>query len=90
MLDESIEVNQVSERAVAAIESGKYPFVMCNFAPPDMVGHTGASQRLFGFVVQCCCRRLREDAGSHRSHGQGDRQCPERLLEARLRLRDHR
>ena len=21
--------------------SGEYPFVMCNFAPPDMVGHTG-------------------------------------------------
>ncbi len=21
--------------------TGKYPFVMCNFAPPDMVGHTG-------------------------------------------------
>ncbi len=26
---------------VEAIKSGKYPFVMCNFAPPDMVGHTG-------------------------------------------------
>jgi len=24
-----------------AIRSGQYPFVMCNFAPPDMVGHTG-------------------------------------------------
>ena len=24
-----------------AVKSGKYPFVMCNFAPPDMVGHTG-------------------------------------------------
>ena len=23
------------------METGKYPFVMCNFAPPDMVGHTG-------------------------------------------------
>ena len=26
---------------VEAIKSGKYSFVMCNFAPPDMVGHTG-------------------------------------------------
>ena len=26
---------------VSAMESNKYPFVMCNFAPPDMVGHTG-------------------------------------------------
>ena len=24
-----------------AVRSGQYPFVMCNFAPPDMVGHTG-------------------------------------------------
>ena len=23
------------------MKTGKYPFVMCNFAPPDMVGHTG-------------------------------------------------
>lgn len=26
---------------VEAMESSKYHFVMCNFAPPDMVGHTG-------------------------------------------------
>ena len=26
---------------IDAIKSGQYPFVMCNFAPPDMVGHTG-------------------------------------------------
>ena len=26
---------------VEAIKSDKYSFVMCNFAPPDMVGHTG-------------------------------------------------
>jgi len=25
----------------AAIKTGSYPLVMCNFAPPDMVGHTG-------------------------------------------------
>jgi len=24
-----------------AMATGKYQFVMCNFAPPDMVGHTG-------------------------------------------------
>ena len=28
-------------QVVKAVKSGKYPFVMCNFAPPDMVGHTG-------------------------------------------------
>ncbi|XP_006820372.1 2,3-bisphosphoglycerate-independent phosphoglycerate mutase-like [Saccoglossus kowalevskii] len=31
----------VADKMVEAIGSGKYPFVMCNFAPPDMVGHTG-------------------------------------------------
>ena len=33
-----------------AIRSGKYPFVMCNFAPPDMVGHTGVYEAA---VVAC-------------------------------------
>ena len=35
---------------VKAIKSGKYPFVMCNFAPPDMVGHTGVYEAA---VVAC-------------------------------------
>lgn len=35
---------------VEAIKSGKYPFVMCNFAPPDMVGHTGVYEAA---VVAC-------------------------------------
>ena len=38
----SIRVNCVTlSQVVKAVKSGKYPFVMCNFAPPDMVGHTG-------------------------------------------------
>lgn len=32
---------QVAEAVKAAIECARYPFVMCNLAPPDMVGHTG-------------------------------------------------
>ncbi|XP_074594533.1 2,3-bisphosphoglycerate-independent phosphoglycerate mutase-like [Brevipalpus obovatus] len=31
----------VAEKMVEAINSDKYHFIMCNFAPPDMVGHTG-------------------------------------------------
>jgi len=31
----------VGEAMKETIASGVYPFVMCNFAPPDMVGHTG-------------------------------------------------
>ena len=33
-----------------AVASGKYPFVMCNFAPPDMVGHTG----VYEAAVKAC------------------------------------
>lgn len=32
---------QITERAVAAIESEKYSFILINYANPDMVGHTG-------------------------------------------------
>lgn len=31
----------VAEKMAEAIAAGKYDFVMCNFANPDMVGHTG-------------------------------------------------
>ena len=33
-----------------AVTSGKYPFVMCNLAPPDMVGHTG----VYSAAVKAC------------------------------------
>ena len=32
---------QVASAVCDAVKSDKYDFVMCNFAPPDMVGHTG-------------------------------------------------
>lgn len=31
----------VADEMVKVVEEKKHPFVMCNFAPPDMVGHTG-------------------------------------------------
>jgi len=31
----------LTDKFVAAIESHKYDFIICNFANPDMVGHTG-------------------------------------------------
>ncbi|EDO43251.1 predicted protein [Nematostella vectensis] len=54
----------VADEMCKAIESGKYPFVMCNFAPPDMVGHTGkydaaviactATDKAIGQIYQTC------------------------------------
>ena len=32
------------------IATGKHPFVMCNFAPPDMVGHSG----VYEATVKAC------------------------------------
>ncbi len=32
---------EVTDRLVEAIESGKYDVIICNYANPDMVGHTG-------------------------------------------------
>ncbi|KAI7881844.1 2,3-bisphosphoglycerate-independent phosphoglycerate mutase [Lichtheimia hyalospora FSU 10163] len=54
----------VAEKVAEAIESNKYPFVMCNFAPPDMVGHTGkfdaavkavgATDHGIGIILDAC------------------------------------
>lgn len=37
----SMQTPRVCEMACQAIESGNYPFLVINFANPDMVGHTG-------------------------------------------------
>jgi 2,3-bisphosphoglycerate-independent phosphoglycerate mutase len=36
-----MKAKETGDAVVAAIESGKYPFIRCNFAGGDMVGHTG-------------------------------------------------
>lgn len=36
-----MSVQGVADKVAEEVKSGKYEFVMCNFAPPDMVGHTG-------------------------------------------------
>lgn len=41
---------KVADKVVEQLEDGKYPFVMCNFAPSDMVGHTGD----FKATVKAC------------------------------------
>jgi len=33
---------ELTEKAVAAIDSGKYDLIVLNYANPDMVGHTGS------------------------------------------------
>jgi len=36
-----MKAKETGDAVVAAVESGKYPFIRCNFAGGDMVGHTG-------------------------------------------------
>lgn len=40
-LQPEMSVNEVSNKLDDAIRSGKYDVIICNFANPDMVGHTG-------------------------------------------------
>jgi 2,3-bisphosphoglycerate-independent phosphoglycerate mutase len=54
----------VAERMAERIADGKYGFVMNNFAPPDMVGHTGVydaavigcteTDKAIGVVYEAC------------------------------------
>ncbi len=49
----------LTEKFVAAIESGQYDFIICNFANPDMVGHTGnfdATVKAITCLDQCLGR----------------------------------
>jgi 2,3-bisphosphoglycerate-independent phosphoglycerate mutase len=55
---------QVAEKTAEVISTGKYGLVMCNFAPPDMVGHTGmylpaiqgveATDKGIGIIFDAC------------------------------------
>ena len=50
----------VADTVVAAVESGKYDFIVVNFANPDMVGHTGVLKAAITAVetVDACAQRV--------------------------------
>lgn len=50
---------EITDRLTAAIEGGKYDVIICNFANPDMVGHTGdfkATVKAIEIIDQCLGR----------------------------------
>ncbi len=51
---------QVTDKLVEAIESGKYDLIVCNYANPDMVGHTGVMRAAVKAVdtIDECLGRL--------------------------------
>jgi 2,3-bisphosphoglycerate-independent phosphoglycerate mutase len=63
-LQPTMSAQEVADKVAEEIVSENYPFVMCNFAPPDMVGHTGvyeaaikgveATDAAIGTIYEAC------------------------------------
>ncbi|GJE85568.1 2,3-bisphosphoglycerate-independent phosphoglycerate mutase [Phanerochaete sordida] len=62
--DPKMSVEGVAEKVAEVVKKGEHEFVMCNFAPPDMVGHTGVydaaveainhTDKAVGIVYKAC------------------------------------
>ena len=63
-LQPEMSAPELTDKAVAAIGSGKYDLIVLNFANPDMVGHTGSLPAAIKAVETV-------DAGA-RPHRRGD------------------
>ncbi len=63
----AMSANAVTDGVVEAIESGKYAFILLNFANPDMVGHTGLLDPAIVAVetVDACIGRIWRAARTH-------------------------
>lgn len=61
-LKPSMSAVEVTDKAVEAIESGKYEVVICNYANPDMVGHTGIMEAAMEAMetIDVCIGRVLE------------------------------
>ncbi len=56
-----MSAGEVTDKLVAAVESSKYDVIICNFANPDMVGHTGnfdATVKAIEFLDGCIGRAV--------------------------------
>jgi 2,3-bisphosphoglycerate-independent phosphoglycerate mutase len=59
-LQPEMSAGEVTDRLVAAIGSGRYDFILVNYANPDMVGHTGVLDAAIKAVetIDACLGRL--------------------------------
>ncbi|KAF9404826.1 hypothetical protein BGZ76_006782, partial [Entomortierella beljakovae] len=65
-LKPEMSAQAVGDKVAEVVATEKYPFVMCNFAPPDMVGHTGvyeaaikgveATDAAIGTIYEACVK----------------------------------
>ena len=63
-LKPEMSCREVAQEVCKGLASGNYAFVMCNLAPPDMVGHTGsyeptriaveATDAAIGEILEAC------------------------------------
>ena len=61
-LTPAMSAREVTDRLVDAIDSGHYAAIVCNFANPDMVGHTGifdAAVAAVEVIDECLARILK-------------------------------
>ena len=61
-LQPEMSAGEVTDRLVEAVASDKYDLIICNYANPDMVGHTGVMEAAIRAVefVDTCLGRLRD------------------------------
>lgn len=61
-LQPEMSAAEVTDKLVAAIESGKYDAIICNYANPDMVGHTGNFDATVKAIetIDVCLGRIHE------------------------------
>ncbi len=57
-----MSAGELTDRLVAAIESGEYDVIICNYANPDMVGHTGKLDAAIAAIeaLDACLGRVEE------------------------------
>jgi 2,3-bisphosphoglycerate-independent phosphoglycerate mutase len=62
-----MSAERVTDGLVEAIESERYAFLLCNYANPDMVGHTGVLPAAISAVdtIDACLGRVLGAAAAH-------------------------
>ena len=61
-LQPEMSAAEVTEKLITALNSGKYGAIICNYANPDMVGHTGSYPATVAAIeaLDRCLHRLRD------------------------------
>lgn len=61
-LQPEMSAEEVTDKLIEMIKNGDYDFIVCNFANPDMVGHTGneAATKIAIHTIDNCLKRILE------------------------------